>query len=71
MTSKTQTITLPWVGILFLVFLILKLTGNIDWSWVWVFSPLWIMVGFIVAVSVIYWVTGSISRRDQWKRLCR
>jgi len=28
--------------VLFLVFLILKLTGNIDWSWWWVTSPLWV-----------------------------
>lgn len=30
--------------IVFIVFLILKLTGNIDWSWWWVFSPLWIPI---------------------------
>ncbi len=28
--------------LLFIVFLILKLTGHIDWSWWWVFSPSWI-----------------------------
>jgi hypothetical protein len=28
--------------VLFLVFLVLKLTDNIDWSWWWVTSPLWI-----------------------------
>lgn len=28
--------------ILFLIFLILKLTNYIDWSWWWVTSPLWI-----------------------------
>ena len=26
---------------LFLIFLILKLTGTIAWSWWWVTSPLW------------------------------
>lgn len=31
-------------GVLFIIFLILKLTGNIDWSWWWVTSPLWIPV---------------------------
>lgn len=28
--------------ILFLIFLILKLTNHIDWSWLWITSPLWI-----------------------------
>ena len=46
-------------GILFVVFLILKLTGDIDWSWWWVTAPLWIpfaiamiILVFILAVSV-------------------
>jgi hypothetical protein len=30
--------------ILFVVFLVLKLTKTIDWSWWWVTSPLWIPV---------------------------
>ena len=30
------------VGI-FLIFLTLKLTGTIDWSWLWVTAPLWII----------------------------
>lgn len=28
--------------ILFVVFLVLKLCKVITWSWLWVFSPLWI-----------------------------
>jgi len=44
--------------ILFLVFITLKLTGNIDWSWWWVTSPLWIP---FVAVMVILGIVGVIS----------
>jgi len=40
--------------VLFLVFLILKLTNNIDWSWWWVTSPLWIpIVGFLSIFIVV------------------
>ena len=28
---------------LFLVFLILKLTSVIDWSWWWITAPLWVI----------------------------
>lgn len=35
-------------GILTIIFVICKLAGVIDWSWLWVLSPLWI--GFCVAV---------------------
>jgi len=38
--------------ILFIVFLVLKLTHTIDWSWWWVTSPLWIG-GAIVLVTFI------------------
>ena len=31
---------------LFIIFLVLKLTGNITWSWWWVTCPLWL--GFAV-----------------------
>jgi hypothetical protein len=37
--------------VLFLIFLTLKLTHNIDWSWWWVFAPLWIP---LLAVPLIF-----------------
>jgi len=46
--------------ILFLIFMTLKLTGNIDWSWWWVTSPLWIpfalgglVIGVIGIIAII------------------
>lgn len=42
-----------FTGLLFLLFLGLKLTGYIAWSWVWVTAPLWMpmmLVLFIFAV---------------------
>jgi hypothetical protein len=46
--------------ILFLIFMTLKLTGDIDWSWWWVTSPLWIpilLVVFIIGLAVfLYWL---------------
>lgn len=46
--SKSSGIGIP--GVLFIVFLVLKLTGNIDWSWWWVFSPIWISIGLLITV---------------------
>ena len=37
--------------ILFLIFMTLKLTGDIDWSWWWVTSPLWIPLTLMVAIG--------------------
>ena len=42
------------IGDLVLVaFIILKLTGVITWSWIWVLSPLWIGVLLFVIVLII------------------
>jgi len=30
-----------FLGLLFIVLLVLKLTDTIDWSWLWITAPLW------------------------------
>lgn len=37
--------------ILLIIFIVLKLTHVINWSWVWVLSPLWISI--IIAVIIV------------------
>jgi hypothetical protein len=34
-------------GLLLVLFIALKLTGHINWSWWWVMSPLWIGAIFV------------------------
>ena len=41
-------------GALFLLFLGLKLTGHIDWSWWWVTSPLWIPFVLIIVLFMLF-----------------
>ena len=47
-----------FTGALTIAFIVLKLCKVIDWSWVWVLSPLWISaalgVFFIVLALIIY-----------------
>ncbi len=40
-----------FIGGVTILFAALKLTGQIDWSWWWVFSPLW--------GAVATWVAGA------------
>lgn len=42
------------MGLLFLLFLTLKLTNVINWSWWWVTAPLWGSVILFVIVAAIY-----------------
>lgn len=44
-------------AVLFLIFLVLKLTHNIDWSWWWVTAPLWIPWSlFLVVLVLVLWI---------------
>ena len=40
-------------GVLFIVFLVLKLCNVINWSWWWVTSPLWISAGIGLITIII------------------
>lgn len=49
--KNENTISLP--VIVFLIFLVLKLTDVIDWSWWWVTAPLWGVFAIIVLILLI------------------
>lgn len=40
-------------GLLAIVFIALKLTGAITWSWLWVLSPIWIPLALFVVIATI------------------
>lgn len=39
--------------LLTIVFIVLKLTGVISWSWLWVLAPIWIPVAIILAMLLV------------------
>jgi hypothetical protein len=49
--TKKVSVNFPFLGILTLIFITLKLTGHITWSWWWVLSPLWIPVSIIIIIA--------------------
>lgn len=49
-----------FVGLLTAVFIVLKLTKVITWSWLWVFSPLWISWGLFIAALFILGILAII-----------
>ncbi len=53
MSNKKSNSGLSLTAVLFIVFLVLKLTGNIDWSWWWVTSPLWIPFAILLGLFFI------------------
>ena len=47
-----------FIGLLTLVFIALKLTGHINWSWLWVLSPLWIsgLLGILFIAIFVFFI---------------
>lgn len=46
--------------VLFVVFLVLKLTHVIGWSWWWVTAPLWIPAALgVLAIPVLIWAAAK------------
>jgi len=52
-----EGMSLLWI--LFIIFLVLKLTKLITWSWWWVFSPLWISALLFIAAIIIAALIGK------------
>ena len=54
--KSTSSSGIGFFGLLAILFIALKLTGVITWSWLWVLAPIWIpfvIVVFILASIVI------------------
>lgn len=58
--SSTQSGGIGFFGLLAIVFITLKLTGYIAWSWWWVLAPLWGPLAFILAIVVLVFIFAAI-----------
>ena len=60
-TSSSHSTGIGFTGALFLVFLVLKLTGVINWSWWAVTAPLWGSAALVVLVLLAAGVVALIA----------
>lgn len=65
--ANNATGGIGFAGVLFLLFLTLKLCSVIDWSWWWVFAPIWGTVALVVALTRKRRRPGH-SARGRWDR---
>ena len=73
-TENKLTIKLvtPITLIIFILFFLAKIFDKIDWSWWWVFSPLWapfalvllIIIGWILAIFIIALIDYIYDKRS-------
>ena len=55
--NNNRSTGLGLAGVLTGVVVVLKLSGTIDWSWLWVLSPMWInaLLALIVYAVFLYY----------------
>lgn len=51
--------------ILFLIFMTLKLTGFINWSWWWVTAPLWIPISAAILIAGVALLVAYIVYKNK------
>lgn len=62
--SSSSSSGIGFVGLLTILFIALKLTGYITWSWVWVLSPIWITASFVVLIiAFVVWAYNNTKNR--------
>lgn len=52
-----------FTGLLAIVFITLKLTGVITWSWWWVLAPLWIGTALVVLLLLVVFLAALAGDR--------
>jgi hypothetical protein len=54
-----------------IVFVILKLVGVIDWSWLWVLAPFWISIVFYVLLIggvFLFFLAIELNKERKYKK---
>jgi len=59
---NTKNTGMGFIGWLTLLFIGLKLTGNIAWSWWWVLAPVWLPIAALIAVMCVLAIAKFVTR---------
>jgi len=61
--KEVKTVGLGFADALTLLFIGLKLTGYITWSWIWVLSPIWISISILALIILIIFLINRWIER--------
>lgn len=64
MSEKQSSGGIGFLGLLCIVFIVLKLIGVIAWSWLWVLSPILIPIGLALLWLIIVGIVMLFSKGD-------
>ena len=62
MSKKNSSGGIGFFGLLTIVFIVLKLTKVINWSWWWVLSPIWLTLVVSVLLVVCYLILKCLEK---------
>ena len=60
--KSTSSSGIGFFGLLAILFIALKLTGVIAWSWLWVLTPIWITFIMVVFVLIIAGIVIALNK---------
>lgn len=61
--SSNSSSGVGFSGLLTIVFIVLKLTGHINWSWIWVLAPLWGGIVLVILMVLILFPLIFLGRK--------
>ena len=60
-SSSSSSSGIGFSGLLTVLFVGLKLTGQITWPWLWVLSPIWISALIAIAILTIILIAAIVA----------
>ena len=65
MENQASSSGIGFIGLLQIVFIVLKLIGKIDWSWWWVLAPIWgtSALVFVLVFVAFVWAVLNFGRK--------
>jgi len=63
MSKESSSSGISFSGLLTIVFIALKLTDNIDWSWWWVLSPMWLPASVLLIAAGLLFVIKYVKNK--------
>ena len=62
--EKSTSTGIGTAGLLGVAFVVLKLTGYINWNWWWVLLPFWFWIPIVIILLLLYGVFTYIENRN-------
>lgn len=60
--AQAQSSGIGLGGVLGVTFIVLKLTGVIAWSWLWVLAPFWLPIAIVLVVLVVLGLVAGVAK---------